>query len=106
MSPTHSLGGVLNREESFLGRWSRKDAVKTKKDDGRELATRTASLSLQASHPSTPPVPLSRRVKLGEQPPQASEDSFSEEEGDTADIAATSGNMLDRLATRSGTRAL
>ena len=44
------------------------------------LVLRTASLSLKASHPSTPPVPLSRRVKLGSQPPQASEDSFSEEE--------------------------
>ena len=44
------------------------------------LVLRTASLSLKASHPSTPPVPLSRRVKLGSQPPQASEDSFSDEE--------------------------
>ena len=63
----------------------------------RELVTRTASLAMQASHPSTPPVPLSRfgkvldfhfnslslfcrRIKLGSQPPQASEDSFSDDE--------------------------
>ena len=53
---------------------------------------------MQASHPSTPPVPLSRldkatsdfhsnslslfcrRIKLGSQPPQASEDSFSDDD--------------------------
>ena len=64
----------------------------------RELVTRTASLAMQASHPSTPPVPLSRldkatsdfhsnspslfcrRIKLGSQPPQASEDSFSDDD--------------------------
>ena len=65
----------------------------------RELVTRTASLAMQASHPSTPPVPLSRlggknfsfsfqptftfrRIKLGSQPPQASEDSFSDDDDD------------------------
>ena len=55
---------------------------------GREdsLVMRTASLSLKASHPSTPPVPLSRRVKLGSQPPNlASEDSFSDEEDEVKD---------------------
>ena len=48
---------------------------------------KTASLSLKASHPSTPPVPLSRRVKLGSQPPPnlASEDSFSDEEDEVKD---------------------
>jgi len=63
--------------ESKVARAARKE---------EELLLRTASLSLKASHPSTPPVPLSRRVKLGTGgPPQASEDSFSDEEEDGKD---------------------
>merc|ERR1719443_2881168 len=75
-SPVH-----VKKDESVqsakMGRWSRRDGSKNKEGD---LVTRTASLSLQASHPSTPPVPLSRKVKLGSQPPQASEDSFSDDD--------------------------
>jgi len=80
-SPSHQAKPV--REEStLLSRFSRKDGAK-KRDEGVQLlASRTASLALQASHPSTPPVPLSRRIKLGSQPPQASEDSFSDDDED------------------------
>merc|ERR1719334_900110 len=68
-SPVHEKS--MKREDSFLGRWSRKDNPKQKDFvNGKDLILRTASLSLQASHPSTPPVPLSRRIKLGSQPGQ------------------------------------
>merc|ERR1719237_947041 len=77
-SPSHQAKPT--KEDSFLGRFSRKDGAKKRNEDVRELVTRTASLAMQASHPSTPPVPLSRRVKLGSQPPQASEDSFSDDD--------------------------
>merc|ERR550517_143008 len=77
-SPSHQTKPT--KEDSFLGRFSRKDGAKKRDEDVRELVTRTASLAMQASHPSTPPVPLSRRIKLGSQPPQASEDSFSDDD--------------------------
>merc|ERR1719220_2835374 len=67
-SPSHQTKPT--KEDSFLGRFSRKDGAKKRDEDVRELVTRTASLAMQASHPSTPPVPLSRRIKLGSQPPQ------------------------------------
>ena len=68
--------------ESKVAKAARKES-KSRED---ELLLRTASLSLKASHPSTPPVPLSRRVKLGTSgPPQASEDSFSDEEEEGKD---------------------
>ena len=77
-SPSHEAAKPGKKEAGSGGRWSRKDGGgKTPEDD---LLVRTASLSLKASHPSTPPVPLSRKVKLGSQPPQASEDSFSDDE--------------------------
>merc|ERR1719322_861196 len=79
-SPSHQTKPT--KEDSFLGRFSRKDGAKKRDEDVRELVTRTASLAMQASHPSTPPVPLSGRIKLGSQPPQASEDSFSDDEDD------------------------
>jgi len=79
-SPIHQA--KASKEDSFLGRFSRKDGAKKRDEDVRELVTRTASLAMQASHPSTPPVPLSRRIKLGSQPPQASEDSFSDDDDD------------------------
>merc|ERR1711915_404860 len=103
-SPAHEKSVKL--EDSFLGRWSRKDNLKKKEDvNGKDLILRTASLSLQASHPSTPPVPLSRRIKLGSQPPQASEDSFSEEEDENLSIVKENGSdlpkqILDRLDKR------
>jgi len=103
-SPAHEKS--VKREDSFLGRWSRKDNLKKKEDvNGKDLILRTASLSLQASHPSTPPVPLSRRIKLGSQPPQASEDSFSEEEDENLSIVKENGSdlpkqILDRLDKR------
>ena len=57
-SPSHQTKPT--KEDSFLGRFSRKDGAKKRDEDVRELVTRTASLAMQASHPSTPPVPLSR----------------------------------------------
>lgn len=92
-SPTHSNKQTVRREDSFLGRWARRDptGVNKKKSDlvmtspSKELSMKTANLSLQASHPSTPPMPLSRKVKLGSQPPQASEDSFSDDEEDVSE---------------------
>ena len=57
-SPSHQA--KPSKEDSFLGRFSRKDGAKKRDEDVRELVTRTASLAMQASHPSTPPVPLSR----------------------------------------------
>ena len=76
-SPSHEAKAG-KKEAGPGGRWSRKDGGG--KSPENDLLVRTASLSLKASHPSTPPVPLSRKIKLGSQPPQASEDSFSDEE--------------------------
>ena len=76
-SPSHEAK-TGKKETGIGGRWSRKDGGG--KSPENDLLVRTASLSLKASHPSTPPVPLSRKIKLGSQPPQASEDSFSDEE--------------------------
>ena len=76
-SPSHEAK-TSKKEAGTGGRWSRKDGGG--KSPENDLLVRTASLSLKASHPSTPPVPLSRKIKLGSQPPQASEDSFSDEE--------------------------
>ena len=84
-SPSHEKPPA--KREDKASRWSRKDGGKGSKDD---LLTRTASLSLVASHPSTPPVPLSRKVKLGSQPPQASEDSFSEDDEEVRDKSLSS----------------
>ena len=83
-SPSHEKPAA--KREDKASRWSRKDGGKGKDD----LLTRTASLSLVASHPSTPPVPLSRKVKLGSQPPQASEDSFSEDDEEARDKSLSS----------------
>ena len=81
-SPASSSSPVTSpSHESKMARAARKEG-KSREDD---LLLRTASLSLKASHPSTPPVPLSRRVKLGSGPPQASEDSFSDEEDESKD---------------------
>ena len=110
VSPSHQ---PKVKEDSFLTRISRKDGAKRREDDTRSLVSRTASLSLQASHPSTPPVPLSRRIKLGSQPPQASEDSFSEEEDQPqAEEEGRSGlphhilQRLERRRTKEGRRAV
>merc|ERR1719244_501872 len=115
-SPTHSNKQNIRREDSFLGRWARKETpgANKKKDSksdlitsspNRELSIKTANLSLQASHPSTPPVPLSRKIKLGSLPPQASEDSFSEEEDENLSLVKEAGSglpkqILDRLDKR------
>ena len=61
-SPSHQAKPT--KEDSFLGRFSRKDGAKKRNEEMRELVTRTASLAMQASHPSTPPVPLSRFGKV------------------------------------------
>lgn len=82
-----------------MARWGKTN--KGVKEDGVERAER---LARQASHPSTPPVPLSRRIKLGSQPPLAGEDSFSEEEEE----AVPAGGLLQRLderQSRAGRRA-
>merc|ERR1711983_377918 len=96
-SPVH-----VKKDESGqtakMGRWSRRDGSKNKEGD---LVTRTASLSLQASHPSTPPVPLSRKVKLGSQPPQASEDSFSDDD-DATDVKDKSLSSIVKETSRTG----
>merc|ERR1719431_309721 len=111
-SPSHQAK-PSKEESTLLSRFSRKDGAK-KRDEGVQiLASRTASLALQASHPSTPPVPLSRRIKLGSQPPQASEDSFSDDDEDDRSLTeekvqedeekSSSGlprHILDRLQER------
>ena len=111
-SPAHEKS--VKREDSFLGRWSRKDNLKKKEDaNSKDLILRTASLSLQASHPSTPPVPLSRRVKLGSQPPQASEDSFSDDDDESLSVVRENGSglskqileRLDKRMSKSGKKA-
>eukprot|EP00092_Neocalanus_flemingeri_P024414 GFUD01026470.1.p1 GENE.GFUD01026470.1~~GFUD01026470.1.p1 ORF type:complete len:1877 (-),score=478.06 GFUD01026470.1:313-5943(-) len=111
-SPAHDKS--VKREDSFLGRWSRKDNLKKKEDvNSKDIILRTANLSLQASHPSTPPVPLSRRVKLGSQPPQASEDSFSDDDDESLSVVRENGSglskqileRLDKRMSKSGKKA-
>ena len=99
LSPTTTSPSRKEEGGGLLARWGKTN--KGVKEDGVERAER---LARQASHPSTPPVPLSRRIKLGSQPPLAREDSFSEEEEE----AVPAGGLLQRLderQSRAGRRA-
>ena len=71
---------------------SKKDiaAPKAEMEDDLKLF-RSASLALQTSHPSTPPVPLSRKIKISD---IANPDNFSEVEEEYDDEEETSSSSL------------